>query len=75
MTPDEFADQVEDVIENRPVKVWEIYDLRLLVRLAKKNGRVTSTDLLILKMSGVPKFFSPEPMKKVVLPVRQAALF
>lgn len=57
-TPDQFADLVEEAIEAREIQVWEIYDLRLLVREARKRGVVHRVDLTVLKLSG----------KKVVSP-------
>lgn len=69
MTVDEYVQAVEDAIENRTMKVWEIYDLRLLVRHARRNNRVTNLDLLVLRWSG-----RPYPNDRF-LPPRQEKLF
>lgn len=68
MTPEEFASLVEEAIESRDMRSWEVMDLRQLVRFARRRNRVDGFDLLYLKWAGVPNTgFVVKPAKKVEL--------
>jgi hypothetical protein len=54
LTVEEFELAVEEAIETRSLKIWEIYDLRLLVRFARKHKVVKRFDEIFLKFAGVP---------------------
>ena len=52
MTVDEFGLAVEEAIEEREMKQWEIYDLRLYTRIARKMGTVPHMFVFFLKITG-----------------------
>ena len=73
MTVDEFLTEARIVLGTRELKNWERYDFSILVRMVQKNNRVTSTEILVLKMMGkpthgngnFPKTKIPKPRKMV----------
>lgn len=64
-SPSEFADLAEQAIEDRRMELWEILDLRLTVKFAKRRGKVQRLDELILSYSGRPWSGPVVKMKEV----------
>jgi len=52
MTVEEYELAVEDAIETRNLRIWEVYDLRLLVKFARRRNRVLAFDELFLEFAG-----------------------
>lgn len=54
MTIEEYELAVEEAIEERELRIWEIYDLRLLLKFARQCGTVSNLDVLFLDWAGRP---------------------
>lgn len=74
MTVDQYADAVEEAIEDRDLPSYKIYDLRSLVKFARMRNRVNRIDEVVLRWAGAP-MGSPVIWTKPVTKLRQSKMF
>ena len=54
MTLEQYANEIEQAIEDRDMPIHWVVNLRLNLRLARKRGVVDRLDELFLEYAGVP---------------------